>query len=195
MAALGAALGSGRDVVPDRVLGDIAVVEIAQALVPIVAVEPVQVDTGDERVVSLHGHLDLECEGGVLESVVFGGFAPVDGEHRDRPNVHRAFDCSHLGRAHQALDGQPSAVWHVEGLCPAVRRDGGEIDRHLFGARLSLPRRKPELRPRRLGIFRLVTLAGVPVFVGVEHWRVVAPRERDVQVGAFFVDQHAEPDR
>ena len=111
-----------RNVMANRILGGIPVMQIGKTFVPILAVAPVQIETRDNRPIGLDGHLDLEGKRRVLPVIFLGGRAAIDdkqGNHMDigsgAPGFGRSGETDHL---------ETVTVGHLERSRGAVGSNG-----------------------------------------------------------------------
>ncbi len=103
-------VGAGGDVVADRVLRHVAIVQVGEAFVPIRAVQAVQVHAGDQRPVRLDVHFHLERERGVLPVAVERRRPAVHREQRHRPGRARPVKGLHASGPDEADDGEAAAI-------------------------------------------------------------------------------------
>ena len=103
-------LGFCGDVVADRVVGNVPVVQVGHPLVPVVAVESARVHSRNKRPIGLDAHLDLKRKGRVLQIVVLGRLSPVYDEQRNRTRIQWPFRQRESGLPHQADDCEAIAV-------------------------------------------------------------------------------------
>jgi len=112
--------GFGRDTVSDRILTRVAVLQISDALVPVIAGETAEIWPGDEAFVAMDFNLSLKNKGFVSDFVRLRS-SPIDKKHGSAPSV--------LGQAAIALCcsgrsglSRPSAGCHWTGYFCRWRR-------------------------------------------------------------------------
>ena len=188
----------------DRVLGDVAIVQIGEAFVPIPAVQTVQVHAGDQRPIRLDVHFHLKRERGVLPLAVQRRGPAVHGEQRHRPGRAGTAEGLHPGRptgsdgvqvdGHRARSGPahpgceaacpPAAFGWVLAFRRAVAFPGG-------GGRTGFRRGFRRGVPRAAGAFGAAGgIGGIGDLGGV-----VAPRHGDVETVRLLVHEQAEAHR
>ena len=154
-------VGARRDVVADRVLGDVAIVQIGEAFVPIPTVQTVQVHAGDQRPIRLDVHFHLKRERGVLPVAVRRRGPAVHREQRHRPGREGAAEGLHPGRPDEADHGEPAAARQLEAGRPAVS-DAVQVDGHRTRSGPAHPGREAVCPPAAFG--RVLAFRRVLIF-------------------------------
>ena len=191
--------GMGRDAVAHGVLVDVAVLQVADPLVPLAVVASPDVRAGHERLLGVDLELRLERETRVPEFV--GGRASVvHQEHGDRPGSlgdHPLGDPDGLDRPDQHRERQPvggvRTIRHP--LLPARGRVSPQLDLDHFLPRGPLPEGgRPARRQRGSGTRRREGSLLGPGFVR-DCLGVVAPAGRDLESLGLGRDEDAQAHR
>jgi len=151
----------------------VAVLQVGNALIPVSAIETLQVGPWNERDVPMNLQLSLKCECLVAPRVGLR-YSAVNEEHRNGSGSRRqaAFAVFRQHRPNGNYDGQPGALGHW--LFDWLFSFGWQIDDHNLFALSSFP-------DERLLLFRFASF-------------IVAPSHRDFQVLGISVHEQAGAD-